>query len=1084
LDLLREGLVPFVERELQAHLGDNWLDDINQGRRHDLRTKDGQVEWDNAAILGVIKSQWNTVFTDTLGPSQRTFVFELQDVRNNWAHEKPFSYDQTYRALDTVRMLLEAISAKKEAEKAGTMAEEVMRVKFTEQARNVTRKAAAVTVDGQPKTGLKPWREVVTPHADVASGQYQQAEFAADLSQVHRGEGSSEYRDPKEFFRRTFITKGLHHLLTGGLKRIMGQGGDPVVELQTNFGGGKTHSMLALYHLFSGGGSELSGMEPLLQEVGVDRAPKANRAVLVGTALGPAQQRTEDDGTVVNTLWGELAWQLGGSAGYKMIESSDKQGVSPGKEDLLPLFDEFGPALILIDEWVAYLRQLYKVEGLAGGSFDANLTFAQALTEAVKARKNILLVASLPASQIEIGGQGGQEALQRLEQTFSRVESPWKPADPDEGFEIVRRRLFEPIADHALRDVAVKAYGEMYRGQKEEFPSECSEGDYLRRMELAYPIHPKLFDILYEDWSTLDKFQRTRGVLRLMASVIHALWEKDDRGLLIMPSSIPLDDAAVSFELLRYMSDNWEGVVSKDIDGDQSLPLTLDRENPNFGRYSACRRVARSVFMASAPLVKSGNPGVDARVVKLSCAWPGETVATFGDALRLLSDRATYLYVDGARTWFDTTPNVTRTAQDRANQLRADDVDAYISSILTDENKGAGKRGMFAGLHVVPDDTADVPDDLDTRLVVFGPDKPHKRGSMDSQGVKAAAQFLNQRGSSPRIFKNALIFLAPDAARLEDLRTAVRQYLAWKSVVADEESLNLTAFAKNQAKTKRDDSAKTVQVRLHETWIWTLVPSQGPDGGEIGWDDVKVATDESMAGKVGKKLVEQGTLYQVLGPAVLKLHLDKWLWQDKDHISVTQLREYLATYLYLPRITGQGVLAATIETAIAELIQDNFGFADEFTEIDGQAKYVGLRISNAGMVSVSGKCVLVRPEVAKKLIDAEAAKTGGGTGEEPTVPGPGPSPDQPDGPDNPDPPKPAEMRRFYASIEIKPDRPTKHMGTVVQEVLQHLTTLPGAKAKMTLEVQIELKDGVSEKVRRDVSENARTLKIENFWFEE
>ncbi len=247
---------------------------------------------------------------------------------------------------------------------------------------------------------------------------------------------------------------------------------------------------------------------------------------------------------------------------------------------------------------------------------------------------------------------------------------------------------------------------------------------------------------------------------------------------------------------------------------------------------------------------------------------------------------------------------------------------------------------------------------------------------------------------------------------------------------------------------------------------------------------MKVATDESMAGKVGKKLVEQGTLYQVLGPAVLKLHLDKWLWQDKDHISVAQLREYLATYLYLPRITGQGVLATTIETAIAELIQDNFGFADEYTEVDGQAKYVGLRISNAGMVSVSGKCVLVRPEVAKKLIDAEAAKTGAGTGDGPTVPVPGPGPDQPDGPDNPAPPKPAEMRRFYASIEIKPDRPTKHMGTVVQEVLQHLTTLPGAKAKMTLEVQIELKDGVSEKVRRDVSENARTLKIENFGFEE
>ena len=1077
LDLLREGLVPFVERELLAHLGENWLDDVNQGRRHDLVSSNGIVEWDNAAILAVMKDQWNTVFSDTLGPAQRTFVFELKEVRNNWAHDKPFSYDQTYRALDTLRMLLEAISAKKEAETAASMAEEVMRIKFSEQARNVTRKAASATVEGQPKAGLKPWREVVTPHADVASGQYQQAEFAADLSQVHRGEGGSEYLDPQEFFRRTFITKGLRHLLVGGLKRILGNGGDPVIELQTNFGGGKTHSMLALYHLFAGGGSELSGMEALLQEVGVDRAPSANRAVIVGTALGPAQPRTKPDGTVVNTLWGELAWQLGGTEGYAMIEASDKQGVSPGKDDLLPIFDRFGPALILIDEWVAYLRQLYKVDGLAGGSFDANLTFAQALTEAVKARKNILLVASLPASQIEIGGQGGQDALQRLEQTFSRVESPWKPADPDEGFEIVRRRLFDPIVDHALRDAAVKAYCEMYRAQKEEFPSECSEGDYQRRMTLAYPIHPKLFDILYEDWSTLEKFQRTRGVLRLMASVIHALWEKEDRGLLIMPSSIPIDDAAVSFELLRYMSENWEGVVSKDIDGEQSLPLNLDRENPNFGRYSACRRVSRSVFMASAPLIKSGNPGIDARVVKLSCSWPGETVATFGDALRLLSDRATYLYVDGSRAWYDTTPNVTRTAQDRANQLKPEDVDAYITSILKSENQGAAKRGIFAGLHVTPEDAADVPDEMDTRLVIFDPDKPHKRGNQQSAAIIAAEHYLSQRGASPRIFKNSLIFMAPDEARLEDLRTATRQYLAWKSVVNDEESLNLTAFSKNQAKTKRDDSAKTVQTRLHETWIWGLVPTQGPEGGVVSWDDIKVAGDDALGVKIAKKLVEQGTLYQVLGPAVLKHYLDNWLWKDIDFISVSKLREYLATYLYLPRITGQGVLATTIETALTELIQEYFGFADGVSVEDDQNTYVGLKVTNVGLVSVTGNSVIVKPDIAKAIVEAQEAK-------KPPV---GPTPPKPGDvkPKEPVvPPQPVELKRFYASIDINPERPTKHVGTIVQEVLQHLTTLPGAKARMILEVQVELKEGASEKVRRDVSENAKTLKIEKFGFEE
>jgi hypothetical protein len=183
-------------------------------------------------------------------------------------------------------------------------------VRFEEQARRETKKAAVAPIEGQPTSGLKPWREVVTPHPDVASGRYQQAEFAADLGQAYRNEGADEYRNPTEFFRRTFLTDGLQHLLSGALQRLSSTGGDPVVELQTNFGGGKTHSMLALYHLFSGvAPGDLPGIEPVLQAAGVPRPPQAQRAVLVGTALSPGQVHRKPDGTAVRTLWGELAWQ-------------------------------------------------------------------------------------------------------------------------------------------------------------------------------------------------------------------------------------------------------------------------------------------------------------------------------------------------------------------------------------------------------------------------------------------------------------------------------------------------------------------------------------------------------------------------------------------------------------------------------------------------------------------------------------------------------------------------------------------------------------------------------------------------------
>jgi predicted AAA+ superfamily ATPase len=297
---------------------------------------------------------------------------------------------------------------------------------------------------------------------------------------------------------------------------------------------------------------------------------------------------------MVRTLWGEIAWQLGGKEGYKQVAEDDKKGTNPG-DTLKKLFNQYAPCLILIDEWVAYARQLHSGAELPAGTFETQFTFAQALSEAVKAANKTMLVVSIPASEsphqrfqnavtdIEVGGERGREALARLKNAIGRVEASWRPASPDEGFEIVRRRLFMPLnaEQYKQRDAVARAFSELYGSQHQEFPPECREADYERRMKMAYPIHPELFDRLYNDWSTLDKFQRTRGVLRLMAAVIHSLWERQDSNLLIMPATVPVDDPRVQFELTRYLDDNWVPVIEHDVDGVHSLPLTLDRENPN-----------------------------------------------------------------------------------------------------------------------------------------------------------------------------------------------------------------------------------------------------------------------------------------------------------------------------------------------------------------------------------------------------------------------------------------------------------------------------------------------------------------------
>jgi predicted AAA+ superfamily ATPase len=373
-------------------------------------------------------------------------------------------------------------------------------------------------------------------------------------------------------------------------------GGDPVVQLQTNFGGGKTHSMLALYHLFSGAkATELPGIEEVLQEAGVKAAQGPARGA-GGQQDFAGQPVDQADGTVVRTLWGELAWQLGGKQAYERIRKDDEHATSPG-DALRELFNEYGPCLILVDEWVAYARQLHDQRRPAGGGFETQFSFAQALTESAKLARNCLLVISLPASDTatrpmlladdeEVGGERGQEALARLRNVVGRLESSWTPATAEEGFEIVRRRLFEPMrADHfKLMDATAREFAEMYRTQQQEFPPECRESDYEKRIKAAFPIHPEVFDRLYEDWSTLVKFQRTRGVLRLMAAVIHSLWEKGDRNPLIMPANIPLDDPRVRDELTRYLSDNWKPIIEKDVDGPDSLPLSHRRRGAQPGQ--------------------------------------------------------------------------------------------------------------------------------------------------------------------------------------------------------------------------------------------------------------------------------------------------------------------------------------------------------------------------------------------------------------------------------------------------------------------------------------------------------------------
>lgn len=1102
-EILSSGLAPFVQEVMAAAspAGDRWLELIEArdserfGAPRKFNPEDPQV------LLRTLTEEWR-VFKDRLSRSEQAFASELREVRNHWAHNDPFDPDDTYRALDSMERLLIAVGG-------GTYADEVRKLRMDHQRAHYeseTKKAVkAAAVASVPGSGLKSWRDVISPHDDVARGQYNAAEFAADLHMVAMGEGSPEYVDSFEFFRRTFLTEGLRDLLSRAARRLSGDtNASPVVNLQTNFGGGKTHSMLALYHLCSGHpiADYPQDVQEALAGTDLTKLGTIKRVALVGTHLMPGVPSIKPDGTQVRTIWGELAWQLGGRPAYDLVAEADRTATNPGTA-LSTLITANAPCLILIDEWVAYARQLHDREDLVAGTFETQFTFAQTLTEVVKSIPGALLIISIPASDrasdedgsvgsdVEVGGPNGQEALKRLQNVVRRVADQWRPASAYEAFEIVRRRLFKEPDAAARADIAAVArqFSKFYLEHRGEFPRECGDPGYEDRIRAAYPIHPELFDRLYEDWSTLERFQRTRGVLRLMSTVVHALWAAGDAGPMIMAGSVPLDLPAVTSELTQYLPDSWKPIIDADVDGVGSTPVQIDSERPTFGGRSVSRRIARSIFIGSAPTLHGAHKGIERQHVWLGAAIPGDTVGNFGSAVEVLAQRASYLYVDAGRYWFDTQASVTRTAQDYADRLR-DRPEEVWAEIVRRLGAARGDRGDFASVHTCPEDTGAVPDSEEGRLVILHPRLLHTRGAADSDAQRFAQHCLDSRGSAQRVNRNTLVFLAPDDRRMEELSEATRDFLAWSDICSRATELELKPQQKTQAERRRDQSAEAVSLRIAETYIWAFVPEQPDPSRPAGWQVYKAeGSAEHLADRVSAKLRQSGLFATVYGARNIRMDLDGPLrtsW-SAGHISVGELWTYYCRYPYLSRLRDRRVLDDAVSSALDDIMWQSEAFALASNFDSATSTYVGLAIPHSDRFGqVTDTTLIVAPEVALKQRERDLPS--GESGAIPDAAGAAPAAEASD---LGEPaavgavvPLPVQPTRFFGTVRLNPERYSRDMTRVAQEILQHLAADEGVELEVSIEIQATQTEGFTDDRIRTITENARVLKFEAFGFED
>ena len=928
------------------------------------------------------------------------------------------------------------------------------------------------------------------PHADVLEGTFQQSEFAADITAVHTGKATREYQDAAAFFERTFITEGMRLLLTSVARRLNGQGGDPVIQLQTAFGGGKTHTMLAVYHLATRKCSlkDLPGVPALLDHAKLMDLPKSCVAVLDGNAHAPGQPWKHGN-QVIHTLWGELAWQLGGEDALALLKEADSNGTSPGKDVLQTLLERYAPCVVLVDELVAYIRQFSNGQVLSGGSYDSNLSFVQALTEAMKLVPNAVLLGSLPESEVEAGGQKGIATLRALEKTFGRVQALWKPVATEEAFEIVRRRLFEPIRDLKTRDAVCRAFADAYISEGAKLPSETQESRYFERLVQAYPIHPEVFDRLYEDWSTLDGFQRTRGVLKLMAKVIYRLWKDQNPDLMILPGSLPLYDGETRNELIYHLQNGWDAVIEGDVDGERAETTELENKETRFGAIQAARRVARAIFLGTAPSAVATKPlgtrGLERGRILLGCFQPGQLSSTYSDALNRLSDRLHYLNTTGdkaketTRFWFDTRANLRREMEDRKRRFDdARDLRPKLKEVLQKLTVGVT---FFDGIHVFTSH-ADIPDDSALRLVLLPPEKFYNK-TEPRLAFEEALHYTRNNGQKPRYRGNRLIFLAADHSTLGRIHDCLRTALAWESIVEDVESnrLNIDLVQKKQAEKELNIAEDVLPKVARECYRWLLCPSQ------ISATATQPAVEAfplnisgvSFGSEIERVCQDNELVISTWSPIHLRNRLKELYWKDnKTTAGAMAFWEDTLRYLYLPRLKKRAVLEQAIVKGAGS--RDFFGIA--YGEHDG--KYDGFKLGDAN-VQLDDTLLLIEPEAAARYASnitpppAQPAILGEATGNAAT-PQPRNKPaanpanlrtEQTTGP--------SKSHSFHGNISINPATAKMRLVQVSEEIISVLAADPNAEVKITVEIQVNFPNGASDQTKRAVSENARTLGFKN-----
>lgn len=673
---------------------------------------------------------------------------------------------------------------------------------------------------------MRAFHTITIPHKDILQGRLTMDVFAADLWEVHQKRGPDEYKDADIFFDKTYLTEGLTNLLSVVEKRLQGKGGDPVIQIQTPFGGGKTHALIAMYHKAN--------------------EWKSKKVVIVGTGL-----------SVKDTLWGILEKQLTGKV------SKLTGQVAHGKEALRELLSKHEPLLILMDEVLEYATKAAGVQ--VGGSNLAaqTIAFMQELTEVAASFKNVCVVVTLPSSIIEHYDQNAERLYQQLQKVTGRVEKIYTPVQEYEITKIIRRRLFSEIKEDETKKI-VAGFTD-YAEKEKILPSGVEVSEYKKRFLDSYPFMPEVVDILYHQWGSFPTFQRTRGVLRLLSLIVHSLKESDKPYISL--ADFDLSNQEIRQELLKHIGSEFNGVIAADITDKASGSKKVDVSVGDAYRgLNLGTRASTAIFMCS--FSGGQEHGATMREIKRTATTIGNPASVVAEATeQLRRNRLFYLQNPADKYFFNNQPNLYRILFAKMENIKEDALITLEREILKDNIKGQPLK-----IFIWEENSTNIPDSEELKMLIFNRED---KAMIDN--------ILKTKGQTPRVNRNTLIFLYPLESEKSVFVTTMKRKLAYGYIEQDSD-LKLTPEQKKEVskEIKIADSELGELVRR----FYRMVALPGKDRlKEIDLGIPTYGEEKDIDQEVYEKLRSDGEILEKIAPLVIR---EKYL-SGKDYVSTEQL---------------------------------------------------------------------------------------------------------------------------------------------------------------------------------------------------